>query len=432
MRETFCGSLNSREITRSASAKIGESFEQRIFGRVLAKEAANPKTGEIVAEKGTFIDRDVLQALVEAEVEAVQTHSISTCRTENGVCIQCYGLDLGNNKPVEIGTPVGIIAAQSIGEPGTQLTMQTFHKGGVAEGGDITQGLTRVEELFESRMPKTPAVITEIAGKVSVRRKKDAVEVTVRGDEFGSSEFVLYVDYQPTVKVGDQVQPKNVIARSKVDRNVVRATTAGVVESVGTKSITIRHEAKDEKTYKIGLSVPLIVQDGQEVGQGEPLTIGHLDLKSLMQIRGVEAVQEYIMNEVQHIYASQGQTINDKHVEIIVKQMFSKVRVLDPGSSPFLPGEIVNAVRFERVNEELRAEGKRESYGEQLLLGITKIALYTDSWLSAASFQETIRVLVEASVTKRVDNLKGLKENVIIGRLIPAAEIYRQKTPVSA
>jgi DNA-directed RNA polymerase subunit beta' len=286
-----------------------------------------------------------------------------------------------------------------------------------------------VEELFEARTPKTLAVLTEIGGKASVRRKKDVVEITVKSDEFGSTEYVLYADYQSSVRVGDTVTVKQVLARSKVDRNVVRATVAGVIESIGTKTIVVRHAEKSEKTYKVPVAIPLVVQDGREVAAGQPLTIGHLDLKALMQVRGIEAVQEYIMNEVQHIYASQGQTINDKHVEIIVKQMFSKVRVLDPGQSPFLPGEIVNSVRFERTNEELRSEDKREAYGEQLLLGITKIALYTDSWLSAASFQETIRVLVEASVTKRIDHLKGLKENVIIGRLIPAAAIYRQKTP---
>jgi DNA-directed RNA polymerase subunit beta' len=282
-----------------------------------------------------------------------------------------------------------------------------------------------VEELFEARNPKTPATMTEISGKASVKKKKDVVEITIKSTRLGQDSYDLYGDMQTLVKEGDSVKQKQSIARSMSDKNVIRALQSGIVLEVTDRKIVVRQDTKAEETYKIPANVTLIVKDGQEVEAGDPLSIGHLDLKKLMEIKGLPAVQAYVMNEVQHIYASQGQTINDKHIEIIVKQMLSKVRILDPGESRFLPGEITNVMRYERVNEEMRKDGKREAYGEQLLLGITKISLYTDSWLSAASFQETIRVLVEAAITRKVDYLDGLKENVIIGRLIPAGGTYR-------
>lgn len=424
IRETDCGSQEGVLISQDESSKIGESFEQRILGRTLAENLTDPKTGEVIAEKGSCITSQVIQDMKKKEINSIISFSILTCRTENGICQKCYGIDLSNNKPVSIGTPVGIIAAQSIGEPGTQLTMRTFHMGGVAEGSDITQGLTRVEELFEARNPKTPAHIAEIGGIVTIKKKKEHIEVTVKSTELGSDSYTLYGDFQSLVKKGDEIKPKQVIARSTAEKNTIRAHHGGVIESVADRHIIVRHDQKQEILYKIPLGLTLVVKDKVTVNAGDPLTIGHLDLKALMEIRGIAAVQRYIMNEVQHIYASQGQTINDKHIEIIVKQMLSKVRILDPGESTFLPGEITNYMRYERGNEKLRVEGKKEAYGERLLLGITKISLYTDSWLSAASFQETIRVLVEAAITKKMDYLDGLKENVIIGRLIPAGEIF--------
>lgn len=424
IREKDCGAKEGIIISRDESRAIGESFEQRIFGRTLSEPIIEPKTGELIAETGKFITHEIIHKLQKYNIDHVTIFSIPNCRTENGICQKCYGLDLSYNKPVEIGTPVGIIAAQSIGEPGTQLTMRTFHMGGVAEGSDITQGLTRVEELFEARSPKTPAYMSEISGIVSIKKKKEHIEVTIKSEERGKDEYVLFGDYQAIVKKGDEVKQKQVIARS-ADKNAIRALNNGQVEDIMHNKIIIRHDQKIEKVYKIPLGATLIVKDGDRVQAGDPLTIGHLDLKTLMAVKGIGAVQNYITTEVQHIYASQGQTINDKHIEIIVKQMLSKVRILDPGESSFLPGEITNYMRYERVNEKLVAEGKKLAYGERLLLGITKISLYTDSWLSAASFQETIRVLVEAAITKKVDYLDGLKENVIIGRLIPAGKVFK-------
>ncbi len=428
VRELDCGSEEGVHISRKESEAVGVAFEQRIFGRTLSQPLADPKTGEVLGEKNGNINGGMLKEMKKRNVEDVHLYSVSSCLAEDGVCQKCYGLDLGNNQPVKIGTPVGIIAAQSIGEPGTQLTMRTFHMGGIAEGTDITQGLTRVEELFESRTPKTPAMISEINGKVSIKKKKDTTELTVKSDHLGKDEYILYADFQAVVKEGESVRPKQIIARSKGEKDIIRAHSSGIVDSIAPNKMIVQHDARQERVYKIPSRMSMVVKDGQTVEAGDPLTIGHMDLKLLMSIRGIQSVQAYIINEVQRIYASQGQTINDKHIEIIVKQMLSKVRILDPGNSPFLPGEITNVVRYERVNKSLLADGKKASYGERLLLGITKISLYTDSWLSAASFQETIRVLVEASITRKVDYLDGLKENVIIGRLIPAGQIYHKKT----
>lgn len=428
VREYDCGNDVGVTISRSASHDVGISFEQRVFGRTLAKTVVNPQSGEVLGEARQQITESMLKSFQQYNVAEVTIASVAHCLAEDGVCQKCYGLDLGFNQPVDIGTPVGIIAAQSIGEPGTQLTMRTFHMGGVAEGTDITQGLTRVEELFEARTPKTPAVISEISGIVSVKKKKDVVEVTVKSKELGTDDYVVYGDLQPLVKVGETVRQKQVLIRSRSDKNmVIRSMNSGVVSEVSEKKLSVKQDVKQERAYKIPSRLTMIAKEGQEVVAGDPLTIGHLDLKVIMHIRGVAALQSYIVNEVQRIYASQGQTINDKHIEIIVKQMLSKIRILDPGESTFLPGEISNIVRYEKTNRQLREEGKKEAYGERLLLGITKVSLYTDSWLSAASFQETIRVLVEASVTRKIDFLEGLKENVIIGRLIPAGFTYKEK-----
>lgn len=429
VREYDCGNEKGVVISRSQSQRVGLAFEQRVFGRTIMADVADPATGEILANQGQYVTDAMLKAFKDHSVDELSIASVADCLTEDGVCQKCYGLDLGFNHPVEIGTPVGIIAAQSIGEPGTQLTMRTFHMGGVAEGADITQGLTRVEELFEARTPKTPATIAEIDGTVTIKKKKDMVEAYLKSDELGRDEYVLYGDLQPLVKVGDTVRIKQTIIRSKGDKNtIIRAINSGVVEDISGKTLTIKHDVKQERLYRIPTRMTLIVREGDKVKAGDPITIGHMDLKSLMHIKGVGSLQSYVVNEVQSIYASQGQTINDKHIEIIVKQMLSKIRILDPGESSFLPGEITNIVRYEKVNRQMREEGKKEAYGERLLLGITKVSLYTDSWLSAASFQETIRVLVEASVTKKVDFLEGLKENVIIGRLIPAGQTYKEKS----
>ncbi|MCK5603993.1 DNA-directed RNA polymerase subunit beta', partial [Candidatus Pacearchaeota archaeon] len=308
-----------------------------------------------------------------------------------------------------------------------QLTMRTFHMGGVAEGADITQGLTRVEELFEARPPRSNATLSEIDGKVSIKHKKDLVEVSILEQDIESDDYNIPKNYEVSVKKGDKIKAKQILARSTKDKGTIKAKIDGKVTKVEGHKLIIKHNEEQVRVYNFGHRERLQVTNGQLIGKGTPLSRGHLNLQELLHLTDVHTVQRYIMMEVQHIYASQGQTINDKHIEIIIKQMFSKVRVVHPGDSEFLTGETITVSQLERVNIDLKAAKKQEAIVDPLLLGISRIAIMTESWLSAASFQETIRVLVEASTTKMVDLLKGLKENVIIGKLIPAGEIYKQQ-----
>jgi len=427
IREEDCGSTQVHIISHKDSAEIGEKFENRIYGRTFAEDFKIG--GKTICKKGAIIERDTLKIIDDNEIQEVSVRSVATCDTENGICVKCYGKDLGTNKEVEVGTAVGIIAAQSIGEPGTQLTMRTFHMGGVAEGGDITQGLTRVEELFEARTPKSPAIISEVDGKATIHQKGKQTEINVISNDPLEISYELLADMVPTVAVGDRVKPKMVIAKAENQKGTTKATDEAKVIEITNEKIITRTEGKVTKTYKIPSNRTIKIKNGDMVSRGQAVTNGHLDLKELLRLTNEYVVQKYIITEVQSIYASQGQSINDKHVEIISKQMLSKVRIHESGDSDFLPGEIVDIIKFRNGNVELSKKKKKEAKGERLLLGLTRIALYTDSWLSAASFQETIRVLVEASTTNRVDKLEGLKENVIIGKLIPAGEIYRKKHP---
>ncbi len=425
IRENDCASVQSHEITRADSDKIGEKFEVRVFGRTLSDDIK--VGGKTIGKRNQEIDLDMLEALNEHKIEGVKLRSVMTCKTRSGICQRCYGRDLGNNRTVEIGTPVGIIAAQSIGEPGTQLTMRTFHMGGVAEGADITQGLTRVEELFEARNPRTAAVLSDIAGRVKVHHQGGKTTVTVTAEEPGDDVYLIPAGFDVIVKKGQSVEVRGQLARSKYDKSVVRATIAGKVTDVDGHKVTVHHLEAQERSYQFGPRDSMLVKTGQVIQVGDPLSVGHFNLQELMEKKGVYDVQNYVIQEVQHIYASQGQTINDKHLEIIVRKMFSKVRITDAGESPYLAGETCDRGDVDFDNERLHKQKKRTAGYEQLLLGITRVALATDSWLSGASFQETIRVLVDAATTKRIDMLVGLKENVIIGRLIPTGEVYRKR-----
>jgi DNA-directed RNA polymerase subunit beta' len=429
IRKQDCKSNHLHSITREDSEEIGEKFEIRIYGRTFAETLKHPKTGKVIGKTNTIIEKNTLELIEEAGINEVKVRSVMTCQTEGGICIKCYGKDLGTNKEVDIGTAVGIIAAQSIGEPGTQLTMRTFHMGGVAEGGDITQGLTRVEELFEARTPKSPAVISEIEGKVKIHLKGKQTEISITSLEKISTEYKLFADIIPVVKVGDIVKPKMAIAKAETHKGSIKATEDGKVKEIKKDRIIVQSEGLVEKIYKLPQGRTVKVVNKEIIKKGQPITNGHLDLKQLMGLTDTYTVQKYIVTEVQSIYASQGQSINDKHIEIIAKQMLSKVRIFDSGDSTYLPGEIVDIIEYNRTNTDLKKEKKKGSKGERLLLGLTRVALFTDSWLSAASFQETIRVLVEASTTNKLDLLEGLKENVIIGKLIPAGEIYRKRNP---
>ena len=425
IRENDCGSNAPYHITRADSEKIGETFENRIFGRTLVEELKSK--GKVVAKKNDIIDYDLIKVIEKSDdIDEVFVRSIMQCRTGNGICQKCYGLDLGTNKLVQLGTAVGIIAAQSIGEPGTQLTMRTFHMGGVAGSADITQGLPRVEELLEARPPKHAAILSDVSGTVSLKQTRAHTFITVTGDEIMEDSYRFSTNMKPSVKKGDPVKDRQIIARSVVDKAVLRAKVTGSVKEIKKNVIVVRHDSIIEKEYKVSSRENVVVDNKTHVNIGDPITGGHFDLRDLMDKTSVENVQKYIMSEVQGIYASQGQTINDKHIEIIVKQMFSKVRVLDTGDSGFLPGEVVNVIKFEESGKSLEKKKKNAPFGDRILLGLTRIALHTPSWLSAASFQETIRVLVEASTTRAIDHLEGLKENVIIGRLINAGHTYRE------
>ena len=428
IREEDCGSKDGHNVTRAESEAIGEKFEVRIFGRMLAKDLK--VNGTTLGKRDQEIDSDLIAELKKNNINEVVLRSVMTCKTRGGICMQCYGRDLSDNKVVKIGTPVGIIAAQSIGEPGTQLTMRTFHMGGVAEGADITQGLTRVEELFEARSPRTPATLSDIAGRVKITHQGGKAIVTIAAEEPGEDSYVLPPQYEVAVKKGQAVKERMVLARSLNDKSTIKATIAGTVSEITESAVKVRHELAQERVYELGGRESLLVKTGQFVEPGEALNVGHYNLQELLQKRGPYAVQSYIVHDVQHIYASQGQTINDKHLEIIVKKMFSKVRMIDAGDTKFLPGETADLGEVQYENERIIKEkvGRRkQGTYEQLLLGITRVALATDSWLAGASFQETIRVLVEAATTRRIDMLQGLKENVIIGRLIPTGEVYRKR-----
>ncbi|MBI2453358.1 DNA-directed RNA polymerase subunit beta' [Candidatus Peregrinibacteria bacterium] len=427
IKDDDCRSEHMHEINKKESLLIGEEFENRIFGRTLVSNIIDPKSKEIIAKKGEEIDQKIIKKIRKNKIEEVGVRSVMMCKAKGGVCRKCYGKDLGTNKTVELGTAVGIIAAQSIGEPGTQLTMRTFHMGGVADEADITQGLTRVEELFEARPPKTAAVLAEIKGKIKINRKTDQVEVVLTSEKALDVTQNIPPDFEVTIKEGEKVNEKDVIAKSSETKKVLRAIIPGKIKKVEKNSILITSTGPVEKYYKIPYKRTLRVKNGDEVFPGMPLTIGHINLKELMELTNIYEVQRYIVTEVQSIYASQGQSINDKHIEIIARQMVSKSRILDAGDGDYLPGDVANVIDIEEKNEQIRKKKGKEIRYERLLLGLTRIALQTNSWLAAASFQETIRVLVEAASTRKIDFLEGLKENVIIGKLIPAGEIYRRK-----
>ena len=360
VRDYDCGTTETSTIVAIKEGnEVIEEIYDRIVGRYTIDPIVNPITGEVIVEADSMILEEQAEKRVAAGIEEVEIRTVLNCKTRHGVCSKCYGRNLATGKEVNIGEAIGIIAAQSIGEPGTQLTMRTFHTGGVA-GGDITQGLPRVEELFEARKPKGLAVIAEISGRVEI-------------DETGKRKEII------------------------------------VVPNEGEKQV-----------YTIAYNSRLRVKQGQMVEAGDPLTQGSINPHDIVRVKGIDGVQEYIVKEVQRVYRLQGVDVNDKHIEVIVRQMLSKVKVEDPGDTDLLPGGYEDVLTFEKCNEEAIANGLRPATAKRVLLGITKASLATDSFLSAASFQETTRVLTEAAIKGKEDHLIGLKENVILGKLIPA------------
>ncbi|MBO5126561.1 MAG: DNA-directed RNA polymerase subunit beta', partial [Clostridia bacterium] len=376
IREEDCGANHGIWVSDiKIDGQVVEPLKDRLIGRYIIGDLFHPETGELLAENNTMIDEATAKRIVDAGIERVHIRTVLQCRSRYGVCAHCYGSDLANDRPVNVGESVGTIAAQSIGEPGTQLTMRTFHTGGVAAA-NITQGLPRVEELFEARKPKKTAMVAECAGTVTITAVKKTHNITIIPDD-GSEEII----------------------------------------------------------YQIPFGTNIVVDDGAHVGPGTALTEGDKCPADILRINGIDDVYDYILLEVQKVYRSQGININDKHIEVIARQMTRMTKITDQGDTPLLSGATVNLGEFYAENEEIDrriAEGEiglRKAEGEAVLLGITKASLLTESFLSAASFQETTKVLTEAAIKGKIDHLRALKENVLIGRLIPAGtgmDCYRK------
>ncbi|NTW05816.1 MAG: DNA-directed RNA polymerase subunit beta', partial [Peptococcaceae bacterium] len=360
VREDDCGTEEGIEVFEIKDGnEVIEVLEDRIMGREVFEDILHPETGELLADRGDILTNKQAIDIAKSGINSVRIRSVLTCKSQFGVCKRCYGRNLANGQMVDIGEAVGIIAAQSIGEPGTQLTMRTFHTGGVA-GDDITQGLPRVEELFEARKPKGQAVIAEFDGVVEVREIKGRREIEVIGYE------------------------------------------------------------GERETYPVPYGARLGKKDGERVEAGDGLTEGSMNPHELLKIKGPTGVQVYLLQEVQRVYRLQGVDIDDKHIEVMIRQMLRKVKIEEQGDTDLLPGGLIDVFSLKKENDRIIDEGGEPASGKQVLLGITKASLATDSFLSAASFQETTRVLTEAAIKGKTDSLLGLKENVIIGKLVPA------------
>ncbi|TSC53906.1 MAG: DNA-directed RNA polymerase subunit beta' [Parcubacteria group bacterium LiPW_39] len=382
--EPDCGDKEGIYIWRQDGKELGRSLASRIIGRVSLEEVRSGE--EVIVKKNVLIDKPAAQKIDELGLDKLKVRSVISCRSRRGICQMCYGYDLGRNQLVKLGEAVGIVTAQAIGEPGTQLTMRTFHTGGVAAGGDITQGLPRVQEIFECQPPKGKALISEIDGQVAEIKEE------------GSSRII------------------KIVGVAKIDSPAKKSSRKKAATKMGEEIV---------REYVLPLRTGLWVAAGDLVVKGQQLNEGHLDLKELFKLAGREAVQRYVVREVQNIYTSQGEGINDKHIEIIIKKMFSRLRVKEPGDTELLIGDVVEKEKFLLENDRVRQEKGKTATAVQLLLGISKVSLSTESWLSAASFQETTKVLINAAVQAKEDKLRGLKENVIIGRLIPAGTGFR-------
>jgi DNA-directed RNA polymerase subunit beta' len=425
INEVDCGTDEGTYI-RTSDDVAGQAMGTRIFSRILAENVIDPLTGEILAEKGDMLDHEKVRAITGgAGVESIKVRSPLTCELIHGICAKCYGMDLGRGELVEQGAAVGIVAAQSIGEPGTQLTLRTFHTGGVAAGGDITTGLPRVEELFEARrMPKGEAIISHIKGTAHIilgDRSTDLRIVRVEHSEMVSDAFDVPASWTIAATDESQVEVGDVIAYQEAA--TITAEHSGRVR-VEKRQVIVSYEQRESEDYEIPSTARILIKDGTKVDAGEPLTEGSLNPHIILRIKGREAAQMYLLTEIQKVYRSQGQNINDKHFEVIIRKMLGKVQILRPGDTPFLPQDMIDRQEIRRINEKLADEGKSPARYGELLLGVTKASLSTESFLSASSFQHTIKVLAGAAIASTEDPLYGLKENVIIGKLIPAGTGY--------
>jgi DNA-directed RNA polymerase subunit beta' len=419
-----CKSVKGIILSIKDSEAMGMTLEERLIGRVAFVDIIDPATKTVLVKKNNEIIEEDAAKIAKTEITEVVVRSVLYCQNEYGICRMCYGRDLATGEMVREGEVVGIMAAQAIGEPGTQLTMKTFHLGGVT-GKDITSGLPRVEEIFEARIPQSPAILAEVAGTVQITEEKDRRTVKIVSNEINTETIELPEGYATTIKTGDEVKPKQAVGTAP-EMKALRATMHGVAK-VGKNSVTITGSEPEVKEYSIQLNATLRVNDGDSVALGQELTDGHLDLGQSLMLRGDIETQKYIIKEVQEIYSSQGQAINDKHLEIIIRQMFSKVKILEEGQSDFLAGQIVEKKLFDKTIAQMTKGKKELPVAEPVLMGITRVSLKTESFLSAASFQETTSVLIDAALHGAVDKLHGLKENVIIGKLIPAGTGFDER-----
>jgi DNA-directed RNA polymerase subunit beta' len=479
-----CGTRSGIWIKLDETKIMGQTMTERVFGRTAAGPVVNPKTGEIIVDLGEMINAQQAETIEELEIEQVYVRSPLTCALRHGMCATCYGRDLARGGLVQVGESIGTIAAQSIGEPGTQLTLRTFHTGGVAGASDITHGLPRVQELFEARIPKGEAVISDIDGvlelheqdgirvlkviqsevltdeydiprnyKVLVEDEQSVLEgdtlaqygdKTIEADNHGRvfiekpavligtpgstypTEVSLPANYRPIVEEGQQVAEGDAVAQYGARQIITE--TAGTVSLRTRARIYVRRERRDEREHEIATTARFRpgVEPGKRVKAGEQLTEGSINPNRLLRILGRDDAQLYLLSEIQQVYRSQGVNISDKHIEVIIRQMTSKVHIIQAGDTELLPGEMVNRLVFQDINEEIVRAGGQPATARPVMLGITKAALNTESFLSGASFQHTINVLAGAAIEGKVDGLYGLKENVIIGKLIPAGTGYRR------
>ncbi|GAB4335891.1 MAG: hypothetical protein Kow0010_23540 [Dehalococcoidia bacterium] len=420
-----CGTLSGMWLEQDDSDAL-DTLSQRIVGRWAAAPIVDENTGEIICDRNEEITEAVAQRVEELGIPRVYVRTVMACEAERGVCQLCYGRDLARGELVKLRTAVGIIAAQSIGEPGTQLTMRTFHTGGVAGASDITSGLPRVEELFEARAPKGEAIISEIDGIVDIVAEGEQRIVRVANVDTLVEEYEIPSGAKLLVKDGDHI-----VAGSELAANAANAESealveplitriSGVVRLSGKNKVQVVFEEREEREYPIPAAARLLVEQGQYVNAGTQITEGAKNPQHILRIQGRDAVLRYMVAEIQKVYKSQGVRINDKHIEVITRQMLRKVKVDHPGDTGLLPGDLVARQEFEDVVNRVVAEGGEPATAHPVLLGVTKASLNTESWLAAASFQETTRVLTNAAIEGKVDRLVGLKENVIIGKLIPA------------
>ena len=431
--EEDCGSTEGIWLAPDTGDPLVATQDERAMGQLAAASVVDPNTGEIIIDRNQEIDEDAFNAIAAAGVTDVFIRSPLTCQSHRGLCRMCYGRSPATGRMVKMGEAVGIIAAQSIGEPGTQLTMRTFHTGGVA-GQDITSGLPRVEELFEARIPKGSAILSDIDGTVSVEEDVQGRRVKITSREEYREDYYLPPDAEVHVKDGEEVEAGTILSlpegtelpkkrgKRKVEtpEDAVVANVGGTVEIQPNGGLSITWADTEEREHLVPVSALLLLRDGDEVKAGTALTAGPLNPHDILRIKGKEDVQAYLVDEVQKVYRSQGVSIHNKHIEVVVRQMLRRVQVDSAGDAEYIPGQSIDLFDFQSKNAQVLAEGGEPATAKPVLLGVTRSSLLTDSFLAAASFQETTRVLTEAAASGGVDHLLGLKENVIIGRLIPA------------